>query len=229
MKEKRRTEPVENEERLPEASPIPQLDESAGGEPAGLTPVADTQPSAAESAPAGPGVAELEQQVKTLEDKYLRVLAEFDNYKRRTSREHERLVESANAGIMQDLVGVREDMERALKAGQDSADAGALREGVRLIYTRFDGILSRHGLEPFAVEGDVFDPVYHDAMLRMPHATIAEDHVAQVLERGYRLNGQVIKHARVIVSAGPAASPAVEAGAESPPENEAQTEGEQNG
>jgi|GEM_PF-3638688 len=152
----------------------------------------------------------LREELKALQDKYLRVLAEFDNYKRRTLRERQQLVESANAGLMLDLTEVRESFERALKAGAGSTSAGPVLEGMRLIYAKLDDVLGRHGLEPYAGQGEQFDPELHDAMMRVPDPAVAEGHVAQVVECGYRLKGQVLKHARVVVSAGAPQQPAAQ-------------------
>ncbi|MBD3242748.1 MAG: nucleotide exchange factor GrpE [Chitinivibrionales bacterium] len=144
----------------------------------------------------------LGERLKAAQDKYIRLLAEFDNYKRRTSREYERMVEAANEGLMKDLTEVRENFERALKAGNDNAAGEGFVQGMRLIFNKFDEVLGKNGLEPFGEEGDEFDPAIHDALMKTPHESVAEDHIAQVVERGYRLRGHVIKHARVLVSAG---------------------------
>lgn len=144
----------------------------------------------------------LGEQLKAAQDKYIRLLAEFDNYKRRTSREYERMVEAANEGLMKDLIEVRENFERALKSGGEHAAGEGFVQGMRLIFNKFDEVLSKNGLEPFGEDGDEFDPEIHDALMKTPHEEIAEDHIAQVVERGYRLRGHVIKHARVLVSAG---------------------------
>jgi molecular chaperone GrpE len=196
-------------------------DQAAAGPVSGP---ADAAPAAGAAVPEPPeqprDPAEgLREEVKALQDKYLRLLAEFDNYKRRTLRDHQRLVESANADLMLDLTEVRECLERALKTCADAPSAGAVLEGVRLIYTKLDEALGRHGLEPFAAEGDEFDPELHDAMMRAPHAEVAEGRVARVVECGYRLRGQVLKHARVIVSAGAPAQPAAQEQAAQPSDN----------
>jgi molecular chaperone GrpE len=186
-------------------------------------PIAAAKPvvaaeSVAAEAPSGPSELELARaeadkaraDLEALQDRNLRTLAEFDNYKRRTLRERDQMIESAAAGIMRELVDVRESFERALRSTAEgaSANAAAVYEGMRLIFSSLDGVLSKHGLVPYGAEGEEFDPAVHDAMMRMPHATIPDGHVAQVLERGYRLRGTVLKHARVLVSSG-APPPAV--------------------
>jgi molecular chaperone GrpE len=143
-----------------------------------------------------------EEKIKALQDQYLRLLAEFDNYKRRTSKEYDRLIEQAGERLMVDLLDVRDNFERALKSAKQQADPAALAEGMRLIYEKFDSILRKHGLETFSEPGDEFNPELHDALMKAPHEKIPVDHIAEVFEKGYKLRKKVIKHGRVIVSCG---------------------------
>ncbi|MBN1761154.1 MAG: nucleotide exchange factor GrpE [Chitinispirillaceae bacterium] len=147
-------------------------------------------------------IEELGSELTTANERYLRLMAEFDNYKKRTSREYERMVESANEKLMLEMIGVRETFELALKHGENGTDYKQLFDGVKLIFNKFDGVLSANGLTPFAAIGDEFDPQIHDALLKVPHPELPEDHIADIHEKGYRLKDRVIKHARVIVSAG---------------------------
>ncbi len=195
-----------------EAEDAARDEQAEGGGPEGMRQEQGTQvpeSTAERTEVAGkerPEAAEVEQDLRTklkgAEDKYIRLLAEFDNYKRRSLREQERLIESANERLMCDLIEVRENFERALKAGRESGETGGFYEGMKLIFSRFDEILGKHGLATFGEVGEPFDPAIHDAMMKMPREDIPEDHIAQIVERGYRLRGQVIKHARVLVSAG---------------------------
>lgn len=201
----KQTEETVQEERetdVAQEEPQTDTDVAVDGDGDGEAGAPQDQGTAEEQPQAAPA-EDLSDQLKASQDKYIRLLAEFDNFKRRTSREYERMVESATEALMLDLTEVRENFERALKAESESHDKAAFVEGTRLIANRFNDILGKHGLEAFAEEGEEFDPVVHDAMLKAPHADIEEDHISQVVERGYRLRGHVIKHARVIVSAGP--------------------------
>jgi molecular chaperone GrpE len=146
----------------------------------------------------------LENELQQQKDKYIRLMAEFDNFKRRTSREYERMVESANEKLMLEIIEVRENFDRALATGHD-VDQAAFYDGIKLIYARLDDILKRNGLRVFTEVGDEFDPELHDAMMKMPHEEIPEDHVVDIYEKGYRLKERVIKHAKVVVSSGAAA------------------------
>jgi molecular chaperone GrpE len=145
---------------------------------------------------------DLKQQLDAQSDRYLRLMAEFDNFKKRVSRDYERLVESANEKLIGELIDVRENFERALKAGESATDPKAIYDGMKLIYSKFDAILDKNGLEPFGKPLEVFDPQLHDAMMKVPSDTIAEDHIVEVFEKGYNLKTRVIRHAKVIVSAG---------------------------
>ena len=148
-------------------------------------------------------VEQLQEMLQAQKDKYLRLMAEFDNFKRRTAREYERLVEVANERLMLDLVEVRENFQRALSSTEKAADHEGFVKGMGLIFNRLEEILGKHGLRPFGEVGDEFDPALHDAMMTAPNDTVPEGRLAELYERGYRLKEKVIKHAKVIVSAGP--------------------------
>jgi molecular chaperone GrpE len=144
-------------------------------------------------------IEELTSRMASLNDKYLRLLAEFDNYKRRSDKDNERLIEAANEGLINEIIEVRENFERAFK----SNDRGEkFFEGMMLDYARLNTILQKHGLEVYAEPGDEFDPELHDALMRAPHESIPASHITDVLERGYKLKGKIIKHAKVVVSSG---------------------------
>jgi molecular chaperone GrpE len=147
-------------------------------------------------------VDDLKAEIKNWNDRYLRLMAEFDNYKKRASREYQALVDSANERLMTDLVEVRENFERAVKNGEKSTDYNVLFDGIKLIFSKFDTVLSKYGLEIFGAPGDAFDPMIHDALMKTANNEIPEDHIADIYERGYKLKGKVMKHARVIVSSG---------------------------
>jgi len=147
-------------------------------------------------------IDDLTKQVAEGNDRFIRLMAEFDNYKKRTSREYERQVESANEKLMLDMIDVRESFERAIKCSDTGNDYTALFEGVKLIFNKFDTVLNKNGLEAYAVPGDPFDPQIHDALMNAPKTGVPEDHIADVYEKGYKLKSRVIRHAKVIVSSG---------------------------
>jgi len=147
-------------------------------------------------------VDELKALINAEKDRYLRLMAEFDNYKKRISRDYDRLVESANEKLILDLIDVRENFDRAIQSAQNNTDYQGLLDGLKLIYSKFESVLEKNGLEVFAVSGDEFDPQIHDALMKAAHSEIPEGHISEVYEKGYKLKGRVIKHAKVIVSSG---------------------------
>ena len=147
-------------------------------------------------------LASLREELTIQADKYLRLMAEFDNLKRRHERDAEKIRELAGEKIINDLIDVRENFQRALAA--PGSDIEKVVEGLQLISSKFDGCLANHGLSYFGDIGDEFNPEIHEAMMRQPHDEIDEDHVVQVFEKGYKLKSKVIRHAKVIVSAGKA-------------------------
>jgi len=165
------------------------------------TPTAE---AAVGTEPPADSLEDLKRKLEEQCDQYLRLMAEFDNFKKRVSRDHERLIESANERLMLELIDVRENLERAVNAGGQCDNAKTLLEGMKLIFTKLNDVLVKNGLEPFGVTGELFDPQLHDALMKMPHEAFPEDHIAEVFEKGFTLKNKVIKHARVAVSSGAA-------------------------
>jgi molecular chaperone GrpE len=147
-------------------------------------------------------IADLESRLAAANDKYLRLMAEFDNFKRRTAKEYQQLIEQANEKLIKDIIDVRENFERAFKTHKEGADPKPFVDGMKMIFSKLDGVLHKHGLEVYSEAGQEFDPQLHDAMMKSPHETVPEHHIAEVCEKGYRLRGKVIKHSKVIVSSG---------------------------
>ena len=143
------------------------------------------EPAAEESAPAP-------------DDSYLRLAADFDNYRKRMAREHAELSQRANERLLNELLPVLDDLERALEAAAEHEEA-KLEEGVRLVHRSLLGLVERHGLTEIDTEG-AFDPHVHEALLAQPGEGAEEGSVLQVLQKGYRLGDKVIRPARVIVA-----------------------------
>jgi molecular chaperone GrpE len=147
-------------------------------------------------------IDELKSKNEAANDKYLRLMAEFDNFKRRTAKEYQQLVEQANEKLIKDIIEVRENFERAFKHHKEGADPASFIEGMKMIFTKLDTVLHKHGMEVYCEVGQEFSPELHDAMMKCAHVDIPEGHIAEVLEKGYKLKGKVIKHSRVIISCG---------------------------
>ncbi len=132
------------------------------------------------------------------DDSYLRLAADFDNYRKRVAREHAELTTRANERLVNELLPVLDDLERALEAAGAHEEA-KLEEGVQLVHRSLAALLERHGLKEIETEG-AFDPHVHEALLAQPGEGAEEGSVLQVLQKGYRLGDRVLRPARVIVA-----------------------------
>ena len=150
------------------------------------------EPAAEESAPAHSADA------PAPDDAYLRLAADFDNYRKRVAREQVELTRRANERLLDELLPVLDDLERALEAAAEHEEA-KLEEGVRLVHRSLLGLVERHGLSEIETEG-AFDPHVHEALLAQPGEGAEEGSVLQVLQKGYKLGDKVLRPARVIVA-----------------------------
>ena len=139
-----------------------------------------------------------EESAAAPDDSYLRLAADFDNYRKRVAREQVELTRRANERLLNELLPVLDDLERALEAAAEHEEA-KLEEGVRLVHQSLVGLVSRHGLTEIETEG-AFDPHVHEALLAQPGEGAEEGAVLQVLQKGYRLGDKVLRPARVIVA-----------------------------
>ena len=141
---------------------------------------------------------QMEQAVKTKDDRIVRMAAEFENYKKRTRREWELLQKQANGELIREILGVLDDFDRALEAAGDSDDH--FHSGVRMIFSGLLDILKREGLREIETQNQPFNPQYHEAMGEVESDVVAEGHIAHVVQKGYMLNDQLLRPARVVVA-----------------------------
>ena len=141
-------------------------------------------------------------EVQALNDKYLRLHAEFDNYRRRTAQESLRLIESANTKLLGDLVEVVENFDRATSPDHQAASLEDFEKGIVMIQSQFKNVLQKFGLESIDPVGEEFDPNRHEALMNQPSEEVVEGNIITVFQKGYSVKEKVIKHAKVIVSAG---------------------------
>lgn len=135
-------------------------------------------------------------------DKYVRLYAEFDNYKRRTSKERIDLIKTANEDLMSTLIPVIDDFDRALKNIPSTEETKALREGVELIHNKFNKTLEQKGLTPMNAQGEVFNPDLHEAITQIPAPSAdMKGKVVDEVEKGYFLGEKVIRYAKVVIGA----------------------------
>lgn len=145
-------------------------------------------------------IAKLEAELIVSQDKYLRIYSEFENYKKRISRDRIDQIKMAGSDIFLSIIPIIDDMDRAIKSIEKSTDVNAIKEGIQLIYSKLKATTESKGLKPMNAIGKVFDVDLHDAITNVTAPT--EDLKGKVIdevEKGYFLNDKVIRHAKVIV------------------------------
>ncbi len=149
-------------------------------------------------------------------DRYLRLVAEFDNFRKRSAREFGDLIRNAERELIGELTEVLDNLDRALNQDQNGESIDELAKGINLIRDQLWTAMGKRGLERMEALGLPFDPEAHDAMMRMPSDEHNEGCVAQEISPGYRLGDRVLRHAKVIVSQGkqPEEAPASDDAAE---------------
>ncbi len=141
-----------------------------------------------------------ESKYAEMNDRYLRLYSEFDNYRKRSARERVDLVKTAAADIFTAILPVLDDFDRAAKAMETANDIEVVKDGMKLIHTKFGNILKAKGLEEMPSMGQVFDADVHEAITSIPAPDESlKGKVVDEVEKGYALNGKVIRFAKVVV------------------------------
>ena len=176
----------------------------------------------------------LREEHETLRSQYMRIAADFDNFRKRQSRDQDDLKLQLTCSTLSEILPVVDNFERARQQlNPEGEEAQALHRSYQGLYKQLVDVLKQLGVAPMRVVGQEFDPTLHEAVLREPSDEHHEDVVIEELQRGYHLNGRVLRHAMVKVSMGPgpqgdaSAAPAVDATA-APDETSAAVEGEPN-
>ena len=153
--------------------------------------------------PAAPSAEEvLKQQLADANDRFVRLMAEFENFRRRNAKEQLELIETANGKLLEKLSEVQDNFERAFASENKAKDLEAFEKGMQMIYNQFAKVLTDAGLEQIDPTGKEFDPNLHEALMQQPSETIPEGHVVTVFQKGYKLKNKILKTAKVIVSSG---------------------------
>jgi molecular chaperone GrpE len=147
-------------------------------------------------------LAENEEQVKELEDRLLRLAAEFDNYRKRTNKEFSYLVKNANEKLILQLLDTLDNFQRALNSAKTSSDYENFHKGVELIYTHMKDLLTKEGLKEIETIGKPFDPNFHEAVTQAASDEYDEGIVMEEIGKGYMLNGRLLRASKVVVSKG---------------------------
>ena len=165
----------------------------------------DTEAQPADEAQENPADAmqqkidELTAGLKEKEERALRLQADFENFRRRTSKEKEELSAVIKQEILKDMLPLLDNFERAMAA--ETKDAEAFQKGVDMIYTQLQEVMKKNGLEPIETEGQKFDPNFHQAVMRVQNDDLEDDDIAQELQKGYMVEGRVIRPSMVQVVA----------------------------
>lgn len=174
--------PVDAEEQTAEAQPEPAAEE------------APAEPTDAEK------LAKAEEEIASLKDRLLRQMAEFDNYRKRTIKEKSDLILSGGQRVLESLLPVLDDLERASDSMAKSDDVATLREGVTLIIDKLTKALAAHGLKKMETADAEFDTDFHEAIAITPAADEAhKNHIIDCVQAGYLLGEKVLRHAKVVV------------------------------
>ncbi len=185
----------EDDKKMTEETPV---NDEKGTEETASTPESDERD--AEIASLEAKVKELEDVVADLKDKALREAAETENYKKRLRADKDSAVRYANEGLIKDLLDPLDNFSRAVEAASSSTDAESIKTGISMVESQLQSILKNNwGLEPYSPEGEDFDPSVMEACLVQEDENIDREIVKQVLLKGYKLNGKVIRAAKVMV------------------------------
>lgn len=142
----------------------------------------------------------LEEQLAESKDRYLRLSAEFDNFRKRSRKEREDLIKTAGESVIVELLHVVDDFDRAMKSIEQSTDLQAVKEGIHLIANKFDEFLKRQGVAEIEAIGHELNTDLHEAITKIPSPDeSAKGKVVDVVQKGYLLNEKVIRYSKVVV------------------------------
>lgn len=149
-------------------------------------------------------LAAKEDECKALNEKYLRLAAEFENYKRLAQRDQREQIKFGNEQLLKEFLPVVDNLERAIKAAHDKGSSTALVQGVDLTLKQLTGSLAKFGVQAVESVGKPFDPGCHQAVSQVPSDLVPSDHILDEFQKGYRLHDRILRAAMVSVSSGPA-------------------------
>ncbi|NCO82833.1 MAG: nucleotide exchange factor GrpE [Nitrospirae bacterium CG_4_10_14_3_um_filter_44_29] len=200
-KDKKKTNEALTEENSSAEAHEPEL--QAAEEAAGSIAAGAAENAAAADAEAGNLKANLEEELQQENDKYLRLYAEFENYKKRVARDKEELIKYGNEALLYELLPVIDNLEMAVKHSSNdasSASGGGLAQGVEITLKEFFRVIDKFGLSPIEASGKMFDPSLHHAMTQVERDDIDENMVVEEFRKGYMLREKVLRPSLVAVS-----------------------------
>lgn len=189
----------------PDPRSVPATAEPNESRPAGPAGAPAEPPAPAVAGPSPEErLAEARAEAAANYDRYLRAVADLENYRRRVIREKEELRQFAANRLLEDLLPVLDNLQLAVNAARQENAAQSIAEGVALVLDQFRDALARHGLKELNPGGEKFDPHHHESLSHQPHPEIPEEHVAKVVRPGYSVHGRLLRPASVVLSSGPA-------------------------
>lgn len=145
-------------------------------------------------------VKELEEQVEKEKKEYLFLMAEFDNFRKRTLKEKSEIIKNAGENVLKGLLPIMDDFERGIKAAENSPEGESVKEGVKLIYNKLQKFLNQNGVKEIDPADDVFDTEKHEAISVVPVPDEEKKgKILDTVEKGYTINDKVLRHAKVVV------------------------------
>ncbi|MDR1778777.1 MAG: nucleotide exchange factor GrpE [Clostridiales Family XIII bacterium] len=179
-----------------------KAEEVAGGEESDTEPAAEevVEEAAEGAAEEAAEDAEAPDEAALWKDRYIRLQAEFQNYKKRTDKEKAGTYSNAIASFAGDLLEVVDGFERAVTTDVSTKTDERFLEGMRMILDQLNAVLKKNGVEEIQAEGEEFDPNVHEALTMVPSDKVPSGHVVQVVKKGYRIKESVIRHPQVIVA-----------------------------
>ncbi len=185
-------EAAENMDSLNNEGNAPEVEDVA--------PDAETVEDAREVDSLESKVEELQAQVEKEKKEYLFLMAEFDNFRKRTLKEKSEIIRNAGENVLKGLLPIMDDFERGIKAAEQSDDSAAMKEGITLIYNKLKKFLAQNGVKEIDPADDTFDTERHEAIsvVLMPDESM-KGKILDTVEKGYMINDKVLRHAKVVV------------------------------
>ncbi|MCH5228655.1 MAG: nucleotide exchange factor GrpE [Muribaculaceae bacterium] len=145
-------------------------------------------------------IAELQEQLDKEKKEYLFLMAEFDNFRKRTLKEKSEIIKNAGENVLKGLLPIMDDFERGIKAAENTPEADSVKEGVNLIYNKFKKYLNQNGVKEIDPSDDTFDTEKHEAISAVPVPDeTKKGKIIDTVEKGYTINDKVLRHAKVVV------------------------------
>ncbi|HPK53616.1 MAG TPA: nucleotide exchange factor GrpE [Smithellaceae bacterium] len=174
-------------------------EQSTAAEEKQPSPEEGSASAACESAELAARLAEKEKEAAANYDKYLRAVAELDNYKKRAAKEKSEIMKYGKEDIIRDLLPFIDSIDRALEHADNANDIQSFKDGLKLMQEQLLAGLKKHGVEKIECCGKEFDPNFHDAFMQVDHEQFEDNRIISELERGYLLNGRLLRPSRVSV------------------------------